>query len=173
MISESTDVQIQSIEAKILFIRSQKVMLDSDLAEVYGVPTKALVQAVKRNLERFPADFMFQLSPDEFQRLRSQSVTSNGRGGRRYPPYAFAEQGVAMLSSVLNSPRAIQANVAIMRAFVRVRRLAASNVELTGKLDALERKYDGQFKVVFAAIRQLMTPTGPARKRIGFKTDGE
>jgi len=148
-------------------------MLDSDLAALYGVETKALVQAVKRNLERFPEDFMFQLSRDEFSILRSQSVTSSNWGGRRYPPYAFTEQGVAMLSSVLRSQRAIQVNIEIMRAFIRLRQMLASNAELARKLDELEKKYDAQFKEVFEAIRQLMTPPEPKRRPIGFQKGSE
>ncbi|MCX5868689.1 MAG: ORF6N domain-containing protein [Proteobacteria bacterium] len=159
------------IGSKILLIRGQKVMLDSDLAFLYGVETKVLIQAVKRNIGRFPPDFLFQLSKGESESLRSQFVTSKppaGRGGRRYLPYAFTEQGVAMLSSVLKSPRAIMVNVEIMRAFVRLRRILASNRELARKLDALERKYDRQFAVVFEAIRQLMSPPVPRCRRIGF-----
>jgi len=151
-------------------------MLDSGLAELYGVDTRSLVQAVKRNTERFPDDFMFQLSQEEFESLRSQSVISKPgkRGGRRYSPYAFTEQGVAMLSSVLKSRNAILANVEIMRAFVRLRRILASNEDLARKLAALENKYDSQFKVVFDAIRQLMAPQQPPkRKQIGFKRDIE
>jgi hypothetical protein len=143
-------------------------MLDSDLAELYGVATKVLIQAVKRNIDRFPDDFMFQLTKQELGNLRSQFVTSSW-GGRRYPPYAFTEQGVAMLSSVLRSDRAIHVNIEIMRAFVRLRQMLASNVELSRKLAALEKKYDAQFKVVFDAIRELMTPPAPKKKRpIGF-----
>jgi len=145
-------------------------MLDADLAEPYEVGTKVLVQAVKRNLDRFPDDFMFQLTQDEYAILRSQSVTSSQWGGRRYPPYVFTEQGVAMLSSVLRSPRAIQVNIEIMRAFVRLRRVLASNAEMARKLDALEKKYDAQFKVVFDAIRQLMMPPQPKKRRLGFHT---
>jgi len=133
-------------------------MLDAKLAALYGVPTKALAQAVKRNALRFPDDFMFQLARAESMALRSRSVTSKsrvGRGGRRYRPYAFTEQGVAMLSSVLRSERAIQVNIVIVRTFVRLRRMLASQPDLERKVDALERKYDGQFKVVFDAIREL------------------
>jgi hypothetical protein len=162
-------VPAERIESRILLIRSHKVMLDSDLAGLYGVPTKALVQAARRNKERFPQDFMFQLSAPEFRILRSQTVTSNrGRGGRRYAPYAFTEQGVAMLSSVLRSKRAVLVNIQIMRTFVRLRRLLASNAELHRRLDELERKYDKQFKVVFDAIRELMEPPEKPSKRIGF-----
>jgi len=159
---------MERISQAILLIRGHRVMLDSDLAEMYGVATKVLVQAVKRNGDRFPEDFMFQLSSEEFDRLRSQFVTSSW-GGRRYPPYAFTEQGVAMLSSVLRSDRAVHVNIEIMRAFVRLRQMLASNVELARKLANLERKYDAQFKVVFDAIRELMTPPEPKKKRpIGF-----
>lgn len=155
----------------IVQVRGEKVMLDADLAQLYGVETRTLIQAVKRNLERFPFDFMFQLTREEFDALRSQSVISNpeGRGGRRYLPYAFTEQGVAMLSSVLRSRRAVLVNVEIMRAFVRLRQMLASHADLARKLDALEKKYDAQFKVVFDAIRELMTPPGAKRTRtIGF-----
>ncbi len=148
-------------------------MLDADLADLYGVPTKVLIQAVKRNQERFPEDFVFLLTNHEVAALRSQIVTSNtrspGRGGRRTPPYAFTEQGVAMLSSVLRSDQAVRVNVEIMRAFVRLRDIVAHDQELSRKLDALESKYDHQFKAVFDAIRELMTPPAPtAKRRIGF-----
>ena len=163
-------VTAQRIERAILVARGQKVMLDADLAALYRVPTKVLIQAVKRNSARFPKDFMFRLTAEETVRLRSQFVTSNvGRGGRRYLPYAFTEHGVAMLSSVLRSPRAIQANIAIMRAFVRLRALLTSNEALARKLDALEKKYDAQFKVVFDAIRQLMPPRAAGIRTIGFR----
>lgn len=153
----------------ILQIRGQKVILSHDIAQLYGVETKVLNQAVKRNLERFPEDFMFQLSEEEFTNLRSQSVTSSW-GGSRVPPYAFTEQGVAMLSSVLNSPRAVQVNIAIMRTFVRLREMLLSNADLARKLNSLEKKYDHQFKIVFDAIRQLMEPP-PAKPKpqIGFR----
>ncbi len=156
------------IERHILFVRGQKVMLDADLAALYEVETRVLTQAVKRNMDRFPEDFMFQLSKQEFDYLRSQSVTSSW-GGRRYPPYAFTEQGVAMLSSVLRSKRAVKMNVEIVRAFVRLRQMLASNKALSAKLDALEDKYDQQFKIVFDAIRKLMAPDDNKSKRpIGF-----
>jgi len=148
-------------------IRGHKVILDSVLAGMYGVETKVLLQAVKRNRNRFPADFMFQLSKKEFEILRSQIVTSSW-GGRRYPPYAFTEQGVAMLSSVLRSPRAIQVNIEIMRAFVRLRRMLSAHRDLARILDELEKKYDEQFAVVFEAIRQLMTPPSRETRKIGF-----
>jgi len=169
MVNKKSLIPVDKIEKAILLIRGQKVMLDADLAELYGVETKVLVQAVKRNLERFAEDFMFQLSQEEFAILRSQFVTSSDWGGRRYRPYAFTEQGVAMLSGVLRSPRGIQVNIEIMRAFIRLRRMLAGHVELARKLDALEKKYDAQFKQVFEAIRQLMTPREPKRRPIGFR----
>ncbi|MEK7850310.1 MAG: ORF6N domain-containing protein [Deltaproteobacteria bacterium] len=157
------------MERSILLIRGQKVMLDSDLAELYDVETKVLIQAVKRNIDRFPSDFMFQLTNQEVIGLRSQFVTSKpGRGGRRYPPYAFTEQGVTMLSSILKSKKAIEVNILIMRAFVKLREMIASNKDLAIKLEELEKKYDAQFKIVFDAIRQLMTPPEPKKKKIGF-----
>jgi len=173
MASEPSLVPVERIERAILLIRGKKVMLDADLASLYGVETRVLVQAVKRNLERFPADFMFQLSKEEVDFLRSQIVTlKRGRGQHtKYLPYAFTEQGVAMLSSVLRSPRAIQVNIEIMRAFVRLRQMLASHAELARKLDALEKKYDVQFKAVFDAIRQLMAPPEPKKRRLGFRPD--
>ena len=161
------------IERLILYLRGSKVLLDADLAELYGVTTKALVQAVKRNPTRFPPDFVFHMSNQEVARLRSQSVTSKaeGRGGRRYPPYVFTEQGVAMLSSVLRSERAVQVNVAIMRTFVRLRALLSTHRDLAAKLDALEKKYDGQFRIVFEAIRQLMESDDAPSNPIGFRRE--
>jgi hypothetical protein len=158
------------IESLIYIIREERVMLDQDLAALYEVETKALVQAVQRNLGRFPPDFMFQLSFQEFTALRSQIVTSKGRGGRRTAPYAFTEHGVAMLSSVLRSERAVEINIEIIRAFLKLRQLVASNAELTGRLNRLEQNYDSQFKVVFDAIRQLMSEATPVppKRRIGF-----
>lgn len=177
-------VPMERISQAILLIRGHKVMLSADLAEMYGVEPRILVQAVKRNIARFPEDFTFQLTWEETAHLKSQSVISRPadpgasrsqsvtlkRGlNIKYPPYAFTEQGVAMLSSVLHSDRAIHVNIEIMRAFVRLRQMLASNVELARKLAALERKYDAQFKVVFDAIRELMTPPEPKKKRpIGF-----
>ena len=147
-------------------------MLDSDLAELYGVPTRRLNEQVRRNCSRFPRDFMFQLTTEETTALRSQIATSKtGRGGRRYAPLVFTEHGVAMLSSVLNSERAIQVNIAIMRAFVQLREMLATHKNLAKKLDALEKKYDAQFRVVFDAIRELMAPPPvPKRHRIGFSS---
>jgi hypothetical protein len=167
--SKQAIIPIERIEKRIIQIRGYKVMLDSDLAKLYGVETKALVQAVKRNIERFPEDFMFQLNKEEFEALRSQIVTSKGSGGRRYNPYVFTEQGVAMLSSVLTSKQAIQVNITIMRAFVRLRRMIEAHEDLVRKLDEMERKYDAQFKVVFDAIRQLMIPPEKPRRPIGFR----
>lgn len=162
-------VQIEDISKWILSIRGHRVMLDANLAELYGVTTGALNQAIKRNAERFPEDFMFQLTAEEYNSLISQiAISKPGRGGRRKLPYAFTEQGVAMLSSVLNSERAIQVNIAIMRAFVLLRRMLLSHEDLARKVDALEKKYDTQFKVVFDAIRALMEPPKPPRRRIGF-----
>jgi len=158
------------IESLIYIIREERVMLDQDLAALYEVETKALIQAVQRNIGRFPPDFMFQLSFQEFTALRSQIVTSKGRGGRRTAPYAFTEHGIAMLSSVLRSERAVEINIEIIRAFVKLRQLVASNAELTGRLNRLEQNYDSQFKVVFDAIRQLMSDATPVppKRRIGF-----
>lgn len=161
-----------AIEKKILLLRGQKVILDSDLAAMYGVTTFNLNKAVKRNIERFPEDFMFQLDKQEVANLIFQNgISKKGHGGRRYSPYAFTEQGVAMLSSVLHSPRAVQVNIEIMRAFVRIRQWLASNAELAHKLAELEKKYDAEFKVVFDAIRELMRPAESPRERIGFKAD--
>jgi hypothetical protein len=163
----------ERIERAILILRGHKVMLDSELAALYSVGTKALNQAVSRNIERFPEDFMFRLTEEEATRLRSQIVTlKTGRGHhRKYLPYAFTEQGVAMLSSVLRSPRAVQVNIEIMRAFVRLRELIATNRDLARRLDHLEKKYDSQFKVVFDAIRELMAPPEKPRRSIGFRVE--
>lgn len=163
------------IEYAILVLRGQRVILDSDLASLYQVETRTLIQSVKRNLARFPGDFMFQLTSTEFVTLRSQIVTSNaGRGGRRYAPYAFTEHGVAMLSSVMSNPRAIAVNIEIMRAFVRLRSILASNRALARRLDEIEALTDARFKAVFDAIREMMAPPAPERKRaIGFVTPTE
>jgi chromosome condensin MukBEF ATPase and DNA-binding subunit MukB len=163
------DVPVERIQKRIYLIRGQKVMLDRDLAALYELPTKVLKQAVKRHADRFPDDFMFVLNRNEFLNWRSQFVTSNSdRIGLRYAPMAFTEQGVAMLSSVLNSTRAIQVNIAIMRAFVQLRAILSTHADLARKLEDLEKKYDAQFRVVFDAIRQLMTSPEPVRKQIGF-----
>ena len=161
-------ISVQRIEEMIYLIRGQKVMLDHELAELYGVSTKALKQAVRRNLDRFPSDFMFELTKEEFANLRSQIVTSSSPrwGGQRYRPMAFTEQGVAMLSSVLRSKRAVQVNIEIMRAFVKLRQMLATHKDLERKLHALEMKYDKQFKIVFDAIRALMAPTQKPRRKI-------
>jgi hypothetical protein len=168
-------IPTEVIEQRIHLVRRQRVMLDRDLAELYGVTTAALNQAVKRNAGRFPEDFMFQLSKDEFQSWRSQIVISNPRlkMGARRRPLAFTEQGVAMLSSVLRSKRAVQVNIAIMRTFVQLRQMLATNEILARKLADLEAKYDDKFRVVFDAIRQLMTPptVDQNRRQIGFMTD--
>lgn len=171
----------------VFFVRGERVILDVDLARLYGVPTKALNQAMSRNKRRFPDDFAFRLKQNELITMRSQIVTSKaaatsehpvlrsqivifkqGRGGRRYAPYAFTEQGVAMLSSVLRSQRAVEVNIAIMRTFVQLRRLMDSNLDLARKIDALEKKYDEQFAEVFAAIKQLIATPMTPRKQIGF-----
>jgi hypothetical protein len=174
MPSGQSFIPTERIERLILLIRGHKVLLDEDLAALYRVETKALVRAVKRNLDRFPEDFMFQLTKEEFENLRYQFGTSSLWGGRRYPPYAFTEHGVAMLSSVLNSAPAIHVNVEIMRTFVRLRQMLASNADLSRRLNELEKKYDAQFRVVFDASRQLMTPPeAPKKGRIGFHMNEE
>ena len=160
----------ERIERAILFLRGEKVMLSTDLATLYGVEHRILNQAVKRNIERFPPDFMFALTESEFENLKSQFVISSWGGMRRAFPYAFTEHGIAMLSSVLNSAQAIRVNIEIVRAFVKLRQLIAAHVELAGKLAEMEQKYDAQFKVVFDAIRELIAPLEPTRrKRIGFR----
>jgi len=168
MANKKLIASVEQIESRIFIIRGQKVMLSMHLAELYEVEPRLLVQAVKRNIERFPEDFMFQLSPEEFANLKSQIGISSW-GGVRTAPYAFTEQGVSMLSSVLRSARAIQVNIEIMRAFVQLRQMLSSNAELSQKLVALEKKYDIKFRAVFEAIRELMTPSDPKKKRpIGF-----
>ena len=159
---------IEKIEKLIFLVRGQKIMLSTHLAELYSVESRILVQAVKRNIDRFPEDFMFQLSDGEFENLKSQFVISSWGGMRRAKPYAFTEQGVAMLSSVLRSKRAVQVNIEIMRSFVKLREMLATHKDLDRKLTKLERKYDDQFKVVFEAIRQLMAPPDKKVKKIGF-----
>jgi hypothetical protein len=174
--AEVSVIPAERIEHAILLISGRKVMLDSDLASLYGVEVRVLNQAAKRNLSRFPDDFMFLLSAEEAGSLRSQTVISkSGRGGRRYFPYAFTEQGVAMLSTVLNSERAIEVNIAIMRAFVRLREIMSTHKDLARKLFDLERKlgeHDEKFAIVFEAIRQLMAPpAAPPKRRIGFRQE--
>lgn len=159
----------ERIEKRILLVRGQKVILDSALATLYEVETRALVQAVKRNFERFPPEFMLRLTPAETRRLRSQFVMSNGRGGRRTPPLAFTEAGVAMLSSVLKSRRAVLVNIEIVRTFVRLRHHLLSYAELERGLRDLQKKCNANFAVVFDTLRQLMNPPEPPRERIGFR----
>ncbi len=164
----------ESIEGAILELRGQRVLLDEDLARLYGTETKLLTRAVRRNLERFPADFAFQLEPDEWAALRIQTGTAKtGRGGRRSPPWAFTEEGVAMLSSVLRSARAIHTNIAIMRAFVTLRQLASSHEDLARELRNLDKQTETRFRAVFTAIRQLMDKRPPVsrKRRIGFEPD--
>ena len=191
-------ISSEAIAPMVHWLRHEKIMLDSDLAELYGVPTGTLNQAVQRNLDRFPSDFIFQVTEDELDALKSQFVTSRnaqdslksqsviaknakldlgfqsriskGRGGRRSLPYAFTEQGVAMLSSVLRSQRAVEVNIAIMRTFVQLRRLMDSNRELAQKIGEMEEKYDGQFRIVFDAIRQLISPPAQPSRELGFHT---
>lgn len=166
-----------AIEKRIFVVRERQVMLDEDLADLYGVETKRLIEQVKRNLERFPEDFMFQLRKDEAAALRSQIATSNiGRGGRRYTPYVFTEQGVAMLSGVLRSDRAITVNIEIMRAFVELRRVAGSFQELQKRLDQMEldigarlSEHDDQLRQIFEALRQLIAPPPRAKRPVGFR----
>lgn len=175
--TRSLAVSVQIVERKIYLIRGHKVMIDVDLAELYGVPTKVLNQQVQRNRKRFPEDFMFQLTKEEAENLRSQFVTSrSGHGGRRTRPYAFTEPGVAMLSSVLNSERAIEVNITIMRAFIRLRQMLESNEELNRKFAAVIRKlatHDKYFRVVFDELKRLNEPPTPRRKTIGFKAGQE
>lgn len=171
--TRSLAVSVQIVERKIYLIRGHKVMIDVDLAELYGVPTRTLNQQIQRNSKRFPEDFMFRLNKEEAENLRSQFVTSrSGRGGRRTTPYAFTESGVAMLSTVLNSERAIEVNITIMRAFIRLRQMLESNEELNRKFAAVIRKlatHDKYFRVVFDELKKLSEQPTPSRKTIGFK----
>jgi hypothetical protein len=164
------------VESKILEVRGERVMLDADLADIYGVPTKALNQAVKRNEERFPEDFAFQLTPEEIANLKSQSVTSSsGHGGKRKPPWVFSEHGTIMVASVLNSPRAIEMSVFVVRAFVRLREFARGHAEIAKRLDALERKvtgHDEDLREMFTALRALLTPSPRTKREIGFAKKG-
>ncbi len=153
----------------IIIIRGQKVILDSDLAELYNVKTGALNRAVKRNIDRFPEDFMFQLTDKEWENLRCHFGTSRSWGGRRYPPNAFTEHGAVMLANVLRSDTAVSTSIQVVRAFIRLREMLDSNKELSKRLDLLEKEYDAQFKAVFQAIRELMIPTEKDQKRIGFR----
>jgi hypothetical protein len=166
-------VRVGHLESSIERMRGHNVMLDEDLAALYQVDVKVLNQAVKRNRDRFPADFMFRLTAREAESLRSQIVTLNGGRGRhrKYRPFAFTEEGVAMLSGLLRSARAVRVNIGIMRAFVRFRQILAGNADFAKKLEELEARYDEQFAIVFQAIRQLMTPAAVPRKRIGFRSE--
>jgi phage regulator Rha-like protein len=167
-------IPTESVITKILGIRNQKVILDSELAKLYGVPTKRLNEAVKRNKKRFPPDFMFQLNQKEFEALRSQFATSKGRGGRRYIPLVFTEQGVAMLSSVLNSERAIEVNIMIMRAFVKLREIISTHKKVEEKLKELEQKlqsHDDQIVQIIQVIHQLITPPELPKRKIGFTVE--
>lgn len=175
MSRDETVVPLAEIERRILTVRGQKVMLDSDLAHLYGVPTKRLNEQVRRNLGRFPPDFMFQLTAEEASALRSQIATSKpGRGGRRYPPYAFTEYGAIMLANVLNTPRAAEVSVYVVRAFVRLRQLAGTNAAMAEKLAELDRRvmgHDEAIRSLVRTIRQLMAPSAPPSKRIGFRVE--
>ncbi|MCH7732788.1 MAG: ORF6N domain-containing protein [Candidatus Marinimicrobia bacterium] len=163
-------IPVETIQGRILLIRNEKVILDRDLAELYGIETRVLKQQVRRNLDRFPIDFMFEMAEDEIEILVSQNVipSKSTLGGAK--PMAFTEQGVAMLSSVLRSPGAVQVNIAIMRAFVQMRKILSTHKELKGKIEAMEKKYDKNFRVVFAAIKELMEPIPPKKEiKIGFR----
>lgn len=171
---EKSIIPIEVVSQRIFFIRGQKVMLDADLAELYEIPVKVLLQAVKRNSKRFPADFMFQLNKSELESLRSQIVTSKieGRGGRRYLPYAFTEHGVAMLSSVLRSPRAVQMNILIVRAFIKIREILASNRDLAGKIEDLQREqklHNKHINSIYTMLDKLINDPIKPPKRIGFE----
>ena len=165
----TTVVALEAVVSKIISLRGEKVLLDLDLAELYGVETKQLKRAVRRNIDRFPPDFMFELTKEEYDSLRYQFGTLKRGEHSKYLPMAFTEQGVAMLSSVLKSKSAIEVNIAIMRAFVELRKMISSHADLERKLDSLEQKYDKQFKVVFDAISALMAPPEKPRKKIGFE----
>jgi len=164
----TTSMPMERITSKIYFIRGQKVMIDRDLADLYGVDTKALKQAVRRNIKRFPADFMFELKSEEEKASRSQFVTLKRGQHSKYLSFAFTEQGVAMLSSILNSDRAIQVNIQIMRAFTKLREMLSTHEDLKIKIEAMEKKYDQQFQVVIEAIKQLLETEAKPRKKIGF-----
>ncbi len=168
MEAQNSIIPIEIIEKKIFFLQGKKVMLDSDLAELYGVETKQLKRAVRRNIERFPKDFMFVLTKKEFNNLRCHFGTSSW-GGTRYLPMAFTEQGVAMLSSILKSKRAIEVNIQIMRTFLKLRELISSHKDILSKIEEMEKKYDYQFQIVFEAIRQMMIPQKKVKREIGFK----
>ncbi len=162
-------IPIERIEQKIYVIRDEKIMLDKDLAEIYGVTTFNFNKAVKRNIKRFPEDFMFQLTKEEYESLTFQiGISKKGRGGRRYLPYVFTEHGALMAANILNSERAVEASVQVIRAFVKLRQILLSNAELAKKVEQLEKKYDANFKIVFDAIRKLMMPPDAPKREIGF-----
>jgi hypothetical protein len=162
-------VTAETIESRIYLIHGFKVIIDSDLAELYGVTTKRLNEQVRRNADRFPSDFMFRLSKSDFEHLRSHFATSSLKhGGRRYLPYAFTEHGALMVASVLDTPRAVKVSIYVVRAFVKLREMIASHKDLVRKLDGIEKKYDGQFQIVFEAIRQLMAIEKKPKRKIGF-----
>ena len=165
--AQSHSIVPSKISQKIYFLRGHRVMLSADLASLYGVEPRALIQAVQRNIERFPADFLFQLTADEHKSLKSQFVISSW-GGARSAPYAFTEQGVAMLSSVLRSPRAVQVNIAIMRTFVRLREMLATNQKLRRKIEDMEKRYDAKFQIVFATIESMLEDEDLPKRSIGF-----
>jgi len=170
------DLATETVVSRIYIVRNQRVMLDSDLAELYGVPTRVFNQAVKRNIDRFPADFMFQLTDTEHDSLRSRIVTSNQRGGCRYLPYAFTEHGAIMAATILNSQRAIEMSVFIVRAFIQLRDLLSSHKQLSSSLDDLERKlasHDRDITMIVNAIRNLITPPSQKKRQIGFAVDEE
>ena len=167
-------IPVERIYKSIYVIREHKILFDKDLAELYGVETKILTRAVRRNIKRFPQDFMFRLSSAEFKELRCQFGTSKqGRGGRRYPPYAFTEQGVAMLSSVLRSKRAVEVNIAIMRTFVKLREILTTNTALRRKIESMERKYDEQFKHVFRILSEMVMADPKPKTQIGYHTEAK
>jgi hypothetical protein len=166
-------IPLERIQQSIYLLRGEKVILSYDLALLYGVPTRTLVQAVNRNKDRFPADFMFQLTVQEYANLKSQIVISSWGGRRRSRPYAFTEQGVAMLSSVLRSRRAVEVNIAIMRTFVQLRRILADNKLLRDKIEAMERKYDEQFQQVFAVLEEMLVQAKESKPPIGYLTEAE
>lgn len=164
-------ISAETVALRIHVIRGEKVILDSDLAAIYGVTTSNFNKAVRRNVDRFPEDFMFQLTKEEYESLRFQiGISKTGRGGRRHMPYAFTEHGALMAANILNSETAVRASIQVIRAFVKMRYMLESNKELARKIDALERKYDSQFKVVFEAIRKLMVPPDKPKGEIGFAT---
>lgn len=170
---DNSIIPIERIQQSIFLLRGEKVMLDRNLAELYGVETKTLIRAMKRNIDRFPEDFMFQLSKAEFDNLRHQFGTSSQWGGRRYPPYAFTEHGVAMLSSVLNSSRAIQVNIQIIRTFSELRQILTTHKDLKRKIESLEKKYDEQFQQVFAVLKAMIAEDETPKPKIGYQAEAK